>query len=375
MRATLLLLAAACAHPRAATPTDDRALASVHSPALDSLDARVPGWLADWPTPALAVGYARDGSVQWTRTWGEAAPGVPAGPTTLWNVASVTKPVFAEVMLRLVDEGAFALDAPMAPAYVDRDLAGDARVRTLTPRLALSHRMGLPNWRYETAGTLRFIAEPGQGFHYSGEGYEYLRRYAQAATHQSLDAMAQRVLFGPAGMHATAFAPPVAWRALAAQPHDGNDQWLPRSFADSGNAADDLHWTIGDAARFLAAISSPALADAPRTRLRDSLNVVDASPGSQCPPAPGRRCPTRVGYGLGWAVLEYPGERMYWHTGVDRGERAMVIRRPKTGEAWILASNGANGFSPIIEAAIVLLGDAPLADFLATGRSPRKGSK
>lgn len=81
--------------------------------------------------------------------------------------------VSAEVILRLASAGRLGLDEPMAPTWLDPDLAADPRHARLTARLALSHQTGLPNWRREAGGALRFLRDPGEGFRYSGEGYEY----------------------------------------------------------------------------------------------------------------------------------------------------------------------------------------------------------
>ena len=51
--------------------------------------------------------------------------------------------------------------------------------RLLTPRMALDHQTGFPNWRRETGGKLAFIREPGTAFGYSREGYEYVARLAE----------------------------------------------------------------------------------------------------------------------------------------------------------------------------------------------------
>src|SRR5690606_29398864 len=106
-------------------------------------------------------------AVAWTEplllaAWGERVPGERASADTLFNVASMAKPVSAEAVLRLASAGVFTLDEAMASAWIDPDLAADPRHRLLTPRLSLSHRSGLPNWRYETDGVLRFLREPGE---------------------------------------------------------------------------------------------------------------------------------------------------------------------------------------------------------------------
>jgi CubicO group peptidase (beta-lactamase class C family) len=61
-------------------------------------------WLKEDDVPSVAVAYIEDGRVAWTDVYGEQSPGVPATATTLYNIASLTKPILAEVILRL-DQG------------------------------------------------------------------------------------------------------------------------------------------------------------------------------------------------------------------------------------------------------------------------------
>ena len=124
---------------------------------LAAVDALAPRSLARHRVPSIAVAYVRDGAVAWTRVYGEQAEGVPATTETLYSVASLTKPVFAEVILRLAADGKFELDEPMAAHWVDPEVAGDPRHRVLTPRMALSHRTGLPNWRGQSCGVIGLV--------------------------------------------------------------------------------------------------------------------------------------------------------------------------------------------------------------------------
>ena len=120
-----------------------------------------------------------DGKTVLAEAYGEAAQGVPATSATLYNIASMSKPISAEVILRLASAGKLSLDEPMWPYWIDPDLASDPRAKLLTPRMALDHQTGFANWRRETGGKLSFIRNPGTAFGYSGEGYQYVARFAE----------------------------------------------------------------------------------------------------------------------------------------------------------------------------------------------------
>ena len=95
---------------------------TVASPQRLALDEAAPAMLAQNNVPSLAVGWIEDGEVAWTAVYGERAPGEPAGDSTLYNIASLTKPLVAETILRLVASGTLDLDTPLATHFVDRDL-------------------------------------------------------------------------------------------------------------------------------------------------------------------------------------------------------------------------------------------------------------
>jgi CubicO group peptidase (beta-lactamase class C family) len=65
---------------------------------------------------------------------------------TVFEAASLTKPVFAHAVLQLADQGCLSLDTPLGhylPNYIPRD----NRASTITARHVLSHSTGLPDWR------------------------------------------------------------------------------------------------------------------------------------------------------------------------------------------------------------------------------------
>lgn len=371
------LVLAACAPQRTPAAAPAQAAGRIPAPASNArhaagsadslravLDAQAPGWLAQHKVPSVAIAYIRDGRVAWTRVYGEQAEGVPADERTLYNVASLAKPVFAETILRLAADGRLSLDEPLAAHWTDPDVAGDPRHAKLTARLALSHRTGFPNWRYQDGGTLRFVAEPGVVYGYSGEGFEYASRFARNKTGASLDSLAGQYVFGPLGMTSTAMTRKDWFAGRIAMPLGPEGRYGEPSVARDANAADDLYTTVGDYAAFVVAAMSrdglpPALADQ-----RDSIHVLDPSDGAACDPARVTRCPARIGYGFGWSVMEYPDETVLWHTGSDWGEKTMAFYIPQRREGAVLLTNGANGFQVILEAAVLLFRDTDLAEYL-----------
>jgi CubicO group peptidase (beta-lactamase class C family) len=77
------------------------------------LDRNVGQWLKKFDVPSVAVAYIENGKPVWTAVYGDQSPGVPATEKTLYNVASLTKPISAELILRLASAGKMSLDEPI----------------------------------------------------------------------------------------------------------------------------------------------------------------------------------------------------------------------------------------------------------------------
>ena len=137
--------------------------------------------------------------------YGEQSPGVSATGKTLYNMASLTKPVTAETVLRLASARKLSLDESMSPFWLYPDIKDDPWSKLLTPRLCLSHQTGFANWRRMTGGVLKIRWEPGTQTGYSGEGYNYVGRFVEKKMAKPFDALAQEIVFDPIGMKETSY--------------------------------------------------------------------------------------------------------------------------------------------------------------------------
>lgn len=340
LRCATLLAAVASAACVSAPPT-----APVRA---SDLDATLSAILKDTGVASVSVARIEADRVVAVGVAGERAVGQPATPATRYNVASLTKPVTAEVVLRLASEGRFSLDDRIADAWVDPDLAGDARHRLLTPRLCLAHQTGLPNWRGPSG--LAFIADPDGAPGYSGEGYDYVAHYVQAVTGDRLDRQAQRLVFDPLGLHDTAYTATGAHAADIASSRQGAD-WQPPVVRTTPSAADDLLTTAADYAAFVVSVMRddsvrPALA-AQRRRVQADRRA------SACAGLPAALCPDRAGFTLGWELFDFGGALYYVHTGADQDAFAFVYWTPATRRGAVILTNSPDGYRvvlPVLEA-------------------------
>lgn len=322
-----ILLTALATNPAAAQDTRDDAIAAL---------ARA------HPRTAIGAALIRDGKVVWTGVAGAQTDSQPATRDTLFNVASMTKPVTAELVMRLAQAGRIGLDEPMAGVWMDPDVAGDARARRLTPRMALSHQTGFPNWRPQNR-RLAFAREPGTGFIYSGEGYELVARFAARKLRADFEDLAESHVFRPMGLTRIAYT----WRpwmeGRVAVPVNGNGYPGTAGPHPYGHwlGADDIYTTVGDYAAFVAGV---ARGDGLSAALRaERLRPQVAMPGC---PKPVAGCPDRVAMGLGWQVLSFGTRRLALHEGGDPGVSAIAYFDADTRDGALIFLSG-EGEAPL----------------------------
>jgi CubicO group peptidase (beta-lactamase class C family) len=300
------------------------------------------------------MGVIRDGALVWQHHAGEQSPGVPASSATRYNVASIAKTVTAETILRLVGQGRLSLDESMATYWVDPDLASDPRVRLLTPRMALNHTTGFPNWRFFLrGGKLAFQQTPGERYGYSGEGLDYVARYAERKLATPFPDLVDQTVFKPIGMSHSSIVVRRGDTETIARPIDESGVFHGHYCRPAGKAAcraegsyaaaDDMVTTVGDYAAFLRAVVDakgygPAVA-AERDRVqtdKGAQRVVD------CAAVPIVPCPQAQGYGLGFNVLRYGDVIILEHGGADWSELAVAYIAKPSRSGVIVFLNAPN---------------------------------
>ena len=158
--------------------------------------------------PGIGIAVVERGELAWTRGFGVLQAGRDArvDDDTLFEMASLSKPVFAYLVLQLADQGVIDLDAPLVRYRRLDYLADHPWVDRVTARDVLRHSTGMPNWRKNPAHEkLVPAAKPGTRIDYSGEAIFWLQLVVESLTGESLDASMQRLLFGPAGMRDSSY--------------------------------------------------------------------------------------------------------------------------------------------------------------------------
>ena len=291
--------------------------------------------------PSVSIARITDGKITLLRAYGQQDVTTAATPRTLYNIASLTKPITAQVAMRLLSQGTFSLDEPMAPVWTDPDIATDDRRTLLTPRIALTHQTGFANWRSMTNNKLTFQFTPGTRYSYSGEGFEYLAHFMEKKTGVALDVNAKKLIFDPLGMHDTAFTYQPWFQGRVASPADGKGVWVAPSFADHPISADMVYTTANDYALLLQAVMENRGISAQIAHERDTLQV-DLKE-EICSKLPANLCPDAAGSGLSWQILRFKDTTILMHTGHDPGLFTFAYLSPTTRDGVVILTNGENG--------------------------------
>lgn len=200
----------------------------------DTFLAELPRIMQAFAVPGVGIAVVEDGAVAWSRGFGmaNALTATPIDARTVYEDASLSKPVFAYLVMQLLDQGMIDLDRPLVD-YRRPDYLGEHPwIALITARDVLRHSTGLPGWRTSPATEkLVPMVKPGTRIDYSGEAFFWLQLVVETLTGQSLDDAMRTHLFVPANMKDSSYA----WNAeLAARSvhghaaHDRTDPEKPR---------------------------------------------------------------------------------------------------------------------------------------------------
>jgi CubicO group peptidase (beta-lactamase class C family) len=344
----------ACAYRRQAPAKSN---ASLWRALVADFETRIPTLMADAKVPGLSIAVIFDAERVWRRGFGvrDAASRIPVDNDTIFDAASMSKPVFAYVALKLCEKGVIGLDTPLTKYGLERFLSGDPRLELITPRHILSHSSGFQNFRSEKE-PLKIHFTPGSQYLYSGEGYYYLQsvithlkgkvnRNDCAKFEAALEVCAtdigefmNRNILAPFAMSSSGYMVNETMERHAASPHDQNGNPLPRSKSTGPAAAryaavGGLQTTATDYAKFMIEVLNPKKPDTFRLTketikemLRPHVKVDNGGYTSS--------------WALGWQVQD---NGLINHGGDNRGFHCHAIASPKTNSGFVVMTNGDNG--------------------------------
>lgn len=348
------------------------------------VDAEVRNIMSRTGAKGMAVAIVDHGNVIYVQSYGlRNAKGDPLSTDTAMYGASLTKTVFAYVVMQLVDQGKVNLDTPLEadldqplpsygpdPVFPDkygpyRDLAGDPRWKKITPRMCLTHSTGFSNfWFIEPDRKLHIHFEPGTRFSYSGEGFillQFVIEHGRKAQGLGIDVGdLTQADFKHWGMTRTS----LVWKnGSDTNFADGwNDQGQPQPHEDRSKvrAAGSMNTTISDLSKFTAAlVRGDGLTAKSRAEItRPALHVTT---GTEFPMF-GPELPTKeqrkdLYAGLGVIVFDGPQGHGFYKGGHDEQTANTMVCIEATQRCVLILSNDVRAEAGFADLVRFILGD------------------
>jgi CubicO group peptidase (beta-lactamase class C family) len=294
--------------------------ASTQSDAARDIEKFVDQVLREVPeVPSLGVAIVRDGKTVYLR---EANTG--------YYIGSTTKAYTGLACTILAARGKLDLDAPLTKYLPEVRMAPPLDASKVTLRKLLSHSSGILNNAivYRTAFTgehdpkllvsLLNSSTPGKNeFRYDNLGYVVASLVIERVTGKPWQKALDELVFTPLGMNHTSAYMSEAQKWPMAEPHQINRKGEVEVLSFRKNdqmmhAAGGIVTTPSDLARWLSANIKREGGRIPRAAFEEAQKL-------QAPVIIERGAFKSSGYGFGWYLTDYKGERAYFHSGGFEG--------------------------------------------------------
>ncbi|MEM9587390.1 MAG: serine hydrolase, partial [Planctomycetota bacterium] len=308
-------------------------------------EQEVRGALRLFDVPGISLAFLADGKINKAMFVGSASldPAVPVTANTLFEAASISKPVFAWLVMSLVEDGQIELDRPIADEFEYARITDKEAYAKLTPRMILTHRTGMPNWVgtdvniYERTTPIPFNSPPGTTYSYSGEAIQLLQAFVESKVGMTLQQLFDQRL-GKL-MPQSTYTRPLPNDVVESRAYQAaSDPQSERGMEDVGSdptraaAAYSLVTTAEDLARFLGLVYR-------KEGLKLETYQEMFRPQS---PIPAGQGPLGAQYGLGWVVVPMGPDRLVGHTGNNGEYRSIAFVSLGTGEGIVALANAAS---------------------------------
>ncbi len=314
--------------------------------------------------PGVAIAVVDDFGTAWVKGYGvvDAEAGGPVSEETLFQAASISKPMTAVVALRLAERGALDIDEDVnvklrSWKVPENEFTRDEKV---TIRRILNHTAGttvsgfrgyavdepvptildvLDGSPPSNSDSIRVDKVPGESFRYSGGGTTILQLLIEDVTGRPLADLADELVFESVGMEHSSFEKPLP-ASLEAETSKGHltdgTVITGYTFLQGGSSCCGLWTTPEDLARFGIELSRAYRGESDRILSRESASLM-VSPSSA------------GNVGLGMFVDQRDGELYFYHSGGNVGFKCVLIMHREKGYGAAIMTNGDRGNSLIQE--------------------------
>jgi CubicO group peptidase (beta-lactamase class C family) len=291
--------------------------------------------------PGLSLAIINDSEIVYQNVFGVSSTKTKAAVTeqSIFEAASLSKPLFAYFVMKQVEKGILDLDRPLYKYLPFPEIEKDERSKSITARMVLSHKSGLPNWRHldNEEGELKLKCAPGSEFIYSGEGYQYLAEVIaniNGTDHNGLDEIFKKEVTEQLRPRAMYYMLNDRIKKHKVYGHNengptDNEQYDGTRFG----AAYSLHTEAVSYAKFIVAmlkregLSESSFDD----MLKEQVHFKDDNP---------LKLQTgQTGWGLGFAQRITPNGTIHLHTGNNHDFQAYAMFMPKINYGIVFMTN------------------------------------
>jgi CubicO group peptidase (beta-lactamase class C family) len=333
--------------------------------------------------PAVSVAFVENGTVAWARAYGVAdvAAGTRATTETLFQAASISKPLAALAVLRLVQDGKLALDEDVNLKLKSWKVPENdfTKVEKVTLRRLLTHSAGttvsgFPGYASTDAvpttiqvlngekpantAPVRVDVEPGKMMRYSGGGFTIMQLLVSDLTGKPFPQVMREFVLDPAGMTASTYEQPLP-ASMAAR---GTQAYLrsgrpvlggPHTYPEM--AAAGLWTTPSQLAKV--AIDLEAAFEGRTSRILSTATIKQMLTHQ------------RDGYGLGIAVSGEGQALRFGHNGANAGYRCQWTHYPNRDQGVIVMTNSDAGGEVMSELVRAIAAEYGWPDFKQVERT------
>jgi CubicO group peptidase (beta-lactamase class C family) len=342
------------------------------------LDKKIQQLMKNGNVHGLAITVFNRNNIAYKKTFGYKRFDTkePLQTNTNFYGASLSKAVFAVLVMKLAEENIIDLDKPLQ-GYLPKpiyeygkgsswnqdytDLKKDSLYQKITARMCLDHTTGCPNWRWDDPDQkLRVRFQPGSGYSYSGEGFCYLQFVLEKLTGKLLEQLMEEKIFRLLHMNTSAYTWQPGFEKNYCFGHDSKGKVLEKDKDNAPRSASTLETTPDDYSLFLVAVlqhkilkpASYKIMFTPQIKLRSKIQM---QPKAWLDTTNADNDSIRLSYGLGWGILQTPFGFGAFKEGHGDGFQHYSIIFPGKQTGILIMTNSDNGegiFKELLEFAI-----------------------
>ena len=316
---------------------------------VQELKKLAPALLRQGNVTGLSLAYIKNGEIVWAQSFGYAngKSKTPLTSKSIFEAASLSKPLFAYAVLRLAEQGKIDLNKPLIQYLPEAYVSDTVRLKRVTALHCLTHTTGFPNWR-PSGEPLKFYNTPGEKFSYSGEGVNYLQKVIEHIEKKPLNDIMQELIYKPLGMTQTSYTWRPEYETVKVYPHDFQGTPTDRIKPATASAASSLHTTATDYARFVKSLLNADLLETESYKKLLTAYVQVEEECVICPARTKQKLSKELAWGLGVGLQQSGEEKAFWHWGDNGNTQAFMMGRPGTKDGIVILGNSAN-LLPVVD--------------------------